>query len=182
MSPGIKHDAIALLLQDHRQVEELFAQLEGRPDQWGERFGELTETLVRHEVAEETAIYPVVRSVIIGGDRLADERIAEQSEAEELLKAMEKTSPDRTEFASQLATLRAAVLQHAAREEETVFGPLGDALSQGDRAALGDRYLDAKSAAPTHPHPHAPDTPPGNTLMGPVAAIIDRVRDAIRSS
>jgi hypothetical protein len=45
---------------------------------------------------------------------------------------------------------------------------------------LGERYKQAKAAAPTHPHPHAPDTPPANVVSGPVTALADRVRDAIR--
>jgi hypothetical protein len=34
-----------------------------------------------------------------------------------------------------------------------------------------------KMAAPTHPHPAAPDTPPGNILLGPFVAFMDRVKD-----
>jgi hypothetical protein len=37
----------------------------------------------------------------------------------------------------------------------------------------------AKSTAPTRPHPHAPAAPPGNLLAGPVAAVVDRVRDVV---
>jgi hypothetical protein len=36
--------------------------------------------------------------------------------------------------------------------------------------------------APTHPHPNAPDTPPGNMVLGPVAALADRFRDAMRKA
>jgi hypothetical protein len=40
----------------------------------------------------------------------------------------------------------------------------------------------AKATAPTHPHPKAPNQPPGNILLGPIAAIIDRARDAARAA
>ena len=39
----------------------------------------------------------------------------------------------------------------------------------------------ARKAAPTHPHPHAPNTPPGNIAAGAVAAVVDKIRDALRS-
>jgi hypothetical protein len=39
---------------------------------------------------------------------------------------------------------------------------------------------EAKKAAPTRPHPRAPDEPPGNLISGPVAAVIDRGRDLMR--
>ncbi|HUR08087.1 MAG TPA: hypothetical protein VM347_36465 [Nonomuraea sp.] len=36
-----------------------------------------------------------------------------------------------------------------------------------------------KKIAPTRPHPSAPDTPPGNKLLGPATGLIDRLRDAL---
>ena len=42
--------------------------------------------------------------------------------------------------------------------------------------SLGQRYEKAKKAAPSHPHPHAPDSPPGNVVLGPIAAVFDKVR------
>lgn len=38
----------------------------------------------------------------------------------------------------------------------------------------------AYSSAPTRPHPSAPDTSPGNAIAGPVAALSDRIRGAVR--
>jgi hypothetical protein len=39
----------------------------------------------------------------------------------------------------------------------------------------------AEKAAPTHPHPQAPSKPPFNLVLGPIATIVDRVKDAARS-
>jgi hemerythrin superfamily protein len=174
------HDIITLLLEDHHHVEDLFSRFETSPGRWGELFPELVATLVRHEVAEEEIVYPTVRHALAGGERLADERIAEQSEAEELLSKMEKEGTSGSGFGSDLMTLRDAVLAHAQKEEQTVFGPLGNVLKSEDREKLAKRYERAKAMAPTHPHPNAPDTPPGNMMLGPVAALADRIRDAIR--
>src|SRR5947209_7357066 len=35
----------------------------------------------------------------------------------------------------------------------------------------------AKKVAPTHPHPRAPDTPPGNLVAGAAAGAIDKAQD-----
>jgi hemerythrin superfamily protein len=142
-------------------------------------FWELTNELVRHEVAEEEIVYPEVRKALTNGDQLADARIKEQSEAEELLASMEKAGADDPQFPAQLEKLQQAVLEHAAKEETEVFQPLGQALDAERREQLGRRYEMAKAAAPTHPHPSAPDTPPGNMALGPVAALVDRARDAM---
>lgn len=44
---------------------------------------------------------------------------------------------------------------------------------------LGEKTRRAKKTAPTRPHPSAPDTPPGNKLLGPGVGLVDRARDLI---
>ena len=46
-------------------------------------------------------------------------------------------------------------------------------------ADLGQTMAEAKKSAPTHPHPRASDTPPGNSVVGTIAGVIDRVGDNI---
>jgi hemerythrin superfamily protein len=174
------HDIIEELLSDHQHVKQMFSRLEkASPSQAREMFWELTNELVSHEVAEEEIVYPEVRRTLADGDKLADERIKEQSEAEGYLAQMEKSETNDQAFMAQFQKLHHEVLAHAENEETLVFGPLGNALDAKRRQQLGSRYRKAKAAAPTHPHPNAPDTPPGNMALGPVAALIDRARDAI---
>jgi hemerythrin superfamily protein len=138
--------------------------------------------LVRHEVAEELVVYPALRSDASGGDREADARIHEQSEAEEMLAEMQNLDACTAEFQAKFVKLREAVLQHAKAEESGAFVMLGQAENTDARAKLGARYESAKASAPTHPHPHSPDTPPGNKILGPVAAFADKLRDAIKGT
>lgn len=176
----IKHDIISELQSDHKQVKQLFVRLEqATPAKTREIFWELTNELVRHEVAEEEIVYPEVRKLVPNGERLANARIKEQSAAEELLAKMEKAGTDDKQFPTYLHRLQKAVLEHAEKEEKLIFAPLGNALGADRRTQLGARYQKAKAAAPTHPHPNAPDTPPGNMAFGPVAALVDWARDAI---
>lgn len=174
---------VAQLLKDHEEVKALFSKFDtAGTGSWPELFCELTNNLVRHEVAEEEVVYPEVRKSLPGGKALAEARIAEQAEAEKLLDSMEKMDTDSSEFAVSLAKLRDAVLEHATKEEQTVFTPLAQAVEPDKLEELGKRYDKAKALAPTHPHPHAPDTPPGNIFLGPIAALADRVRDAVRKA
>lgn len=171
-------DILDLLEEDHHLVEKRLEELSAAgPETRGELFWKLTNDLVRHEVAEEVVFYPALRQ-LPGGDAIADPRIGEQSEAEKQLAKMEKLDAQAPEFLRELASLKAAVLDHAKAEEETAFMMLRGAVPVDQRAELGQRYLKAKAVAPTHPHPHAPDSPPGNVVLGPVAALLDRVRDA----
>jgi hemerythrin superfamily protein len=173
-------DIISELLRDHQQVKQMFARIEQATfAKQRDMFWDLTNELVRHEVAEEEIVYPEVRKVVPNGERLAEARIKEQSKAEELLAEMEKADTDDNQFPTHLQKLQEAVLQHAEKEETLVFAPLGEALDADRRNHLGSRYCKAKAAAPTHPHPNAPDTPPANMALGPVAALVDRARDAM---
>jgi hypothetical protein len=97
-----------------------------------------------------------------------------------MLASMEKLDPASEEFAQKLSQLRDDVLEHAQAEEQNIFPLLRALEHEEERAELGARYEKAKASAPTHPHPNAPDTPPGNTILGPIAAFADKVRDAAR--
>jgi hemerythrin superfamily protein len=172
---------VDLLLADHREVEKLLGRFDTVPvDGRDAYFCEVVNELVRHEVAEELVVYPALRDDAPNGESQAEARISEQSEAEQLLYQMEKLDSKTPEFADKFGQLRKAVLDHAQAEETQTFPLLAKTEDPTKLQGLGQRYERAKSSAPTHPHPHAPDTPPGNKLLGPVAALVDRVRDSMR--
>ena len=181
MSTGSSHtDVIELLEADHHQAEQLLGRFETTSAEAREGyFCEVVHALVAHEVAEEMVVYPALRKDVPGGDTEADARIAEQSKAETQLKKMESMDPTSSEFNTNFRSLRQAVLDHAQAEESGAFRLLAQSEDVETRAHLGQRYEKAKRAAPTHPHPHAPDTPPGNMVLGPIAALFDRARDTV---
>lgn len=172
---------VGLLLADHQKAESLLSRIEATPlDGLEGYFCELREELVRHEVAEEMVVYPAFREHVPGGDAIAESCIREQSEAEATLAGLEKQDAATESFRTQLKELRQAVLAHAKHEEADVFPALLSNVDDNELANLGSRYERALKSAPTHPHPHAPDTPPGNVIAGSLAALVDRVRDAMR--
>ena len=174
-------DIVNLLKSDHQAAKVLLERLGNLSDGREEYFCEVVHTLVGHEVAEELVIYPAIRESP-SGDAVAHDRLAEQAEAEQLLADMESDDLSSAVFIQKFATLRGAVLAHAEAEESTVFPLLEQITTPEQRQELGARYTKAKDRAPTHPHPHAPDAPPGNKLLGPIAAIFDRARDAVHHS
>jgi hemerythrin superfamily protein len=182
VSNGQGTDLIELLLQDHKKAEALLGRIGQSGEDQSALFDELVHDLVGHEVAEEEVVYPAVRSSVPGGDALADTRIAEQQKAEELLSKMEKMDRGSAEFAQSMAKLHDEAISHAKAEEAEVFPSLREHLSAERSSQLGRAYETAKAVAPTHPHPHAPNTPPGDVAAGSIAAIADRVRDAARAA
>lgn len=177
---GSAGDVLALLREDHCRMEVRLAEFDTIAlGMRVERFWKLVNELVRHEVAEEIVVYPALRR-LRGGDAIADARIAEEAVVERKLADMGRRDAESEWFARQMLTLRSAVLSHAKAEESTVFALLRDAVPEARRLELGARYAKARAAAPTHPHPHVPDRPPGNVVLGPLAAFFDKLRDRAR--
>ena len=172
-------DVVGRLVEDHRAIAIRFTEFHRLgPQSRAEWFWKLTDELVRHEVAEEMIVYPALRE-IPGGAHVADIRIAEQAETERRLARMESLDPTGDDFAVEQARLMVDAVSHAEREESEAFRLLSENLSSERLIALGNRYGAAWKAAPSHPHPHLPSEPPGNKVAQPLAALIDRVRDAV---
>ena len=168
-------DVIQLLEADHRQAEQLLARFDTTPA--GERdsyFCEVVNDLVRHEVAEEVVVYPAIRKDAPGGDAEADAHIREQSRSRAPAQRNGVHGRPSAQFKTSFRHLRDAVLGRAQAEENGAFRLLQQSEDPDARMTLGQRYETAKRAAPTHPHPHAPDSPPGNVILGPIAAVFDK--------
>ena len=60
-----------------------------------------------------------------------------------------------------------------------MFPHMREVFSQEELVELGARVEAVKKIAPTRPHPSVPDEPPGDKLLGPVAGLLDRMRDAV---
>lgn len=182
-SPSPETDVVSLLTHDHEVLRHLTTGFEGLgQEQRAERLRDLTVNLVRHEVAEERIVYPAIRTDVLPGDAMASALIGEEKEIEGLLRDLEKLLPESDSFEAILDRVQSQVLGHMRDEELNLFPLLRRLEADVRRWELGARYLRAVRSAPTHPHPHAPDTRPGTLVAGPIAALVDRVRDAVHRS
>ena len=183
--PDLKpQDVIEVLTQDHREVEEMFAKLESMgpatTDAQRKRRKDLVDQvtieLVRHSVAEEAEVYPAVQDKLTKKE--AERARKEHAEAEQTMKRLEGLKPEDEGFDAELATLMREVREHVAEEEGEMFPRMREVFTQDELDKLGSRVKGVKALAPTRPHPSAPDSPPGDLLMGPVVGLFDRLRDA----
>ena len=183
MSASDDRDMIEILKHDHREVEEMFREIEGLD---GSRAGsakrqlveKVTVELVRHSAVEEMYLYPAARKALPTGEALADEEIKEHAEAERLLKDLESMDLG-ADYDIKLEKLMAAVREHIQEEEQVLFVALSASCGADELQDLGHKISAAKKLAPTHPHPDAPDNPPANKVTGPVLGLVDKVRDAM---
>jgi hemerythrin superfamily protein len=175
-------NVIEELTTDHQEVEAMFDQIELQPvgaERRRELVDELTVELVRHSVAEEQYLYPAVREHVEDGDALADKELEDHARVEQLLKDLEGRDAREDEFDHLVAKLKFEVTAHVRDEEGRLFPLLAAACSPEALDELGAKVRKAKKTAPTRPHPSAPDTPPGNKILGPGAGMVDRARDLL---
>jgi hemerythrin superfamily protein len=177
-------NVIQELTADHREVDQLFAEIDalgpGAPGR-RELADELTKELVRHSVAEEEYLYPAVRRFVDDGDDLADQEVADHAEVERLLKELEGCEAGDPRFDSLITQLKTSVTSHVSDEEKRLFPLLAESCKPEFLMELGEKVRRAKETAPTRPHPSAPDTPPANKLLAPGMGMVDRVRDLLTS-
>jgi hemerythrin-like domain-containing protein len=178
-------DVVTVMTEQHDQARALLAQLHDAfaslDDSTGAAgpFRDLVRLLAVHETVEEEVVYPVLKTQLQAAG-VADPRLVEEGEVKRMLARLERMATAVFEFPAALAEFEQAVLAHAEREEQEVFPLLRDRLDAGQRRDMAIAFRAAEAVAPTHPHPHAPESAVGNALLGPVLATIDRVRDLAR--
>jgi len=177
------NDVIDILEQDHREVEEMFRELESlrgaSDDESRQQRKKLTEKvtieLVRHSVAEEVLVYPKVE------DKVSAEEVEharkEHAEAEETLAKLEKLDADDPSFDAELATLMKEIRHHIEDEEGQMFKHMREVLDPEELRKLGTRVEAFKKVAPTRPHPNVPNEALPRLAAGPAASLLDRMRD-----
>lgn len=175
-------NVVELLTDQHRHIEKLFDEVRSTTDseQRARAFDELRRMLSVHEAAEEIVAHPHVTR--FGGGDVVGERQAEEHEAKKLLAALDGSDVTSADFETRLAELRSKVLEHARHEEELEFPVL---LDQGDPVELEKMARAVKAVeriAPTHPHPAAGESATVNAAVGPLAALVDKARDAVREA
>jgi Hemerythrin HHE cation binding domain len=178
-----QRDVIEVLEQDHREVEQMFAELESlrgaaTEEQKSRRkdvADQVTIELVRHSVAEEVLVYPQVETQVSAEE--AEHARKEHAEAEETLARLEKLDADEPEFDAELATLMEEIRHHIKEEEGQMFVHMRQVIDADELRKLGSRVEAFKKVAPTRPHPHVPNEPLPRMAAGPAASLFDRMRD-----
>ncbi len=171
-------DAITLLKQDHKTVEKLFKQFEKakQPAEQRKVAEKVVKELSVHAAIEEMLFYPAVRNRVPEAEDMVLESLEEHHVVKWVLSELEDMKPDHERFEAKMTVLIENVRHHVEEEESDLFPQVRKAVGRKELGELGDAMEDAKKTAPTRPHPKAPDTPPGNLVAGPTAAVVDKVK------
>ena len=175
-------DAITLLKQDHKTVEKLFKQFEKakQPAQQRKLASQVTKELSVHAAIEEMVFYPAIRGRLPKTEDTVLESLEEHHIVKWVLSELEDMKPGDERFKAKMTVLIENVRHHVKEEESELFPQVRKEVGRKELAELGEALEKAKKAAPTRPHPKAPDTPPGNLVAGPTAAAVDKVRAKVK--
>ncbi len=173
-------EVVKFLKAQHDLIKDTFDEVlhASDPKAREDAFQDLRQLLAVHETAEEMVVHPLVRRSVHDGDAIIDARLQEEHDAKELLSSIEKLDIASQEFLDELGKLRHAVIEHAEQEETDEFAKLEGALDAEARQRLTKAVQAVEAIGPTRPHPGV-ESAKLNFAAGPIAALVDRVRDVI---
>ncbi|MET9958273.1 hemerythrin domain-containing protein [Streptomyces sp. NPDC006326] len=174
-------DVVALLMRQHGDIRNLFDEVEASDgEERRDAFRRLVRLLAVHETAEEEVVHPFARA-LAGGAQVVEDRLAEEKAAKETLAELDNLDTDDPTFMPRFMRLRADVQAHARAEERYEFIHIRRSTDVTELAAMAKAVKAAEAMAPTRPHPGI-ESGTANAALGPVVALVDRTRDAVRKA
>ncbi|MFY0576506.1 hemerythrin domain-containing protein [Cystobacter fuscus] len=134
-------DAIALLTQQHREVEELFEKFEkageGKEELLRELFVRIADNLAAHATIEEKLFYP---SVYVGptADQL-QEAVEEHLSAKRVIADLLDMEPSDAQFKAKVKVLKDLVEHHVEEEEKELFKNVKKLLTKEELIVMGEQ-------------------------------------------
>ncbi|MFE5570664.1 hemerythrin domain-containing protein [Amycolatopsis japonica] len=138
-------DVVDLIMQDHREVERLFRELERHPEKRPLLVPVLSSLLTAHSRAEEAEVYPAAKGEADEAEDVAHGQ-KEHAEAEQLLAKLNETEPESKQFEKVLSDLVEAVMHHVKEEESTVLPKMRRELTEARRRELGKAFVSSRTS------------------------------------
>ena len=176
-----QQDVLDLLMSEHRSAESLLDQIAQTEQQPNARdiADQVISMLVKHSVAEEMYVYPVMAEYLDDGQEQVEHDKGEHQELEGLLKTLEGVEPQDPQFPATVARIQEVLADHISDEEDEQFPRLRELVPADKLVELRGKVELAERVAPTRPHPEAPHSEMFHKIVGPGVGMVDRLRDAL---
>jgi hemerythrin-like domain-containing protein len=171
-------DLISMLKEDHRELRQLFIELEflsGGESLRRTLTDQLIVEMVRHAVAEEAYLYPASREYLPDGAWIVGQSCTEHEWLEGMLRQLEAPDVPDDHFSFLLARLTPDARRHMDDEEERIFPLLITHVSEEELVVLGERARKAKEKAPSRLGAGSQNRL--NALLETGAGLVERVRE-----
>lgn len=174
-------DVVDILTTDHQDMVTLIGEIKRSPD--ADQRRDLTDMLIaevmRHSVAEEMHVYPVMEKHLPNGEEEVEHDKQEHDEIVKVMKQLEDSDAAAPEFLDKINELEQKLRHHADDEESDQFPKLRSHIPGDELVEMGRRVENAKQLAPTRPHPSAPHSELFHKSVGAGVGMIDRLRDKL---
>lgn len=158
-SKSDKHDAISLLTQDHKVVQQMFKEFEqakSDDDAKRELVDSVCRELMMHAQLEEEIFYPAARDALDGDGELVLEAEIEHGIAEQLIADLSVLDPDDEKYAATFSVLCEYVNHHIEEEEKQLFPKIKKAKL--DLEDLGQQIEQRKQDLLEQGEPNPPES------------------------
>jgi hemerythrin-like domain-containing protein len=141
-------DALALLIADHRRMQELLEQGEkttaGAASRRGDLLDTLTAELRAHELIEEKVLYPALKSHPEAKD-LTLEAFQEHHLANVVVEELHRVAASDEEWGAKFTVLKENIEHHIQEEEGEMFRTARGVFSQEELDEMGARMAAMKA-------------------------------------
>src|SRR5688572_33364724 len=135
-------DAITLLRNDHKTVEQLFKRFEKAGDRAYAEKREIVDRIIEelsvHAAVEEQLFYPVTRATVPETEDIALESLEEHHIVKWVLSELDEMDPQDERFEPKVKVLMENVRHHVEEEEDEYFPQVRDELGRNALNDLGD--------------------------------------------
>ncbi|MFW3384626.1 UNVERIFIED_CONTAM: hemerythrin domain-containing protein [Kocuria sp. CPCC 205274] len=143
----------------------------------------MTDTVIaevmRHAVAEEMHVYPVMEEHLPGGAEEVEHDKKEHDDLVRVMKQVEGVDASESAFMELIREMQSQLRHHIDDEESDQFPRLRAHIPAEDLVELGRKVQNAQKVAPTRPHPSAPHSELFPKTVGPGVGMVDRLRDRL---
>jgi hemerythrin superfamily protein len=148
-------DAVQLLEDDHKTVEDLFGRYEEAGEEAYKEKRNLVDRVIKelsvHASIEEDIFYPATREVRGETEQMVAEAYQEHTKVKQTLAELETMGAEDPRFDQTVRGLIADVRHHVEEEEGEMFPQVQQALSKEELESLGEQMKEAKKMAPQKP-------------------------------
>ncbi|WP_328924282.1 hemerythrin domain-containing protein [Streptomyces sp. NBC_00190] len=135
-------DVVAVILKDHRTMEELFRRMRSVEADRAGALAKFSALLIAHGEAEEAEVYGALKRFRNVDDKEVEHGVEEHAEGNEaLLALLEVDEVGSGEWDARLEDLVKAVSHHVDEEERTILNGARENVPGERRAELGAAFL-----------------------------------------
>ena len=137
-------DITTLILSEHEQFRRTFAEIEqlSDPEELGQRWRELADSLEVHAAGEEQIFYPELLHDVDDSEGDTEHAVKDHNEIRETTVAVDEHEVGTDTWWEAFRACREATVDHLAEEENDVLPPFQEQVSAEQRDALGMRWLE----------------------------------------